>query len=271
MIDAGVREQILAAANIHHTDAVLEIGPGQGVLTRQLIQQAREIIAVEFDQHLVAGLRKTFGDLPNVHICHGDARHLDYQALAVEHLSSGSTPPRMKVVANLPYYAATTIVLAFFQFPAVIDSCTLMFQKEVAERITAPPGNKAYGSLSVLCQYYSDVAYCFTVPPTAFRPAPKVDSAVIRLNVHQRPQINVQDEPFFLHVVKHAFLTRRKMLKNTLSQSMAGACLLENIQKAFADLHLPDQIRAEDLSVQQFAELSNRLFSYQMAKKHPDS
>ena len=271
MIDEGVREQILATANIHHADTVLEVGPGQGVLTRQLIQQAQEVIAVEFDQHLIAGLRKTFGDLPNVHICHGDARHLDYEALAVEHLPPGATPPRMKVVANLPYYAATTIVLAFFQFPQVIDSCTLMFQKEVAERITAAPGNKAYGSLSVICQYYSDVAYCFTVPPTAFRPAPKVESAVIRLNVHQCPQIDVQDEPFFLHLVKHAFLTRRKMLKNTLARSMAGACLLTDIQQVFTELHLPDQARAEDLSVQQFAELSNRLFSYQMAKKHPVS
>ncbi|GAK52831.1 ribosomal RNA small subunit methyltransferase A [Candidatus Moduliflexus flocculans] len=263
LIDESILEQILTTANIQQTDSVLEIGPGQGVLTKHLIQNAGEVIAVEFDRNLVDALQRTVGHLPNVHIVYGDARHLDYQAVLTEHLPSQQ---RVKVVANLPYYAATTIVLAFFQFPHVITSCTLMFQKEVAERITASPGTKSYGSLSVICQYYSAARYCFTVPPSAFQPAPKVESAVIHLEVYHRPPVFVQDEPFFLQMVKNIFLTRRKMLKNALLKNMAGKCSLAHVQEAFTHLHLPETVRAEDLSVQELAELSNVLISYQTAK-----
>lgn len=259
MIDESIREQILATANIQDTDIVVEVGPGQGVLTRSLLRQARQVIAIEFDRNLIEALQQRLGYASNLRLVYGDAREIDYDAVVAESLSNQS---RVKVVANLPYYAATSIVLAFFQFPDVIDSCTLMFQKEVAERITASPRSKAYGSLSVICQYYSKAHYCFTVPPTAFRPQPKVDSAVIRLNIHHQPSIHVEDEPFFRQLVKNAFLTRRKMLKNSLVKYMGGKYPLSHIKQAFAYLHLSEDVRAEELSVQAFAELSNLLISY---------
>lgn len=254
LIDQEIRARILEIADIHASDAALEIGPGKGVLTRILARQAGQLIAIEVDPDLAEALRQAFHEMPSVHVLHEDARQLNYR----EVIAGIVQPPRrVKIVANLPYYAATPIVLALFQFPDVLHACTLMFQKEVAERIAASPGSKAYGSLSILCQYYSDVRYCFSVPPTAFRPKPKVDSAVVHLRLREQPPFDVHNAELFFQMVKCAFLTRRKTLKNALLRNMPGICSAAHLDEAFAQLNFSESIRAEHLSGQDFAALSN--------------
>ena len=252
--DQAIIARIIATADIQADDGVIEIGPGQGVLTRLLAHRAQACLALEYDPQLAAALQADFADQPHVRILHADARQIDYR----EVLTDFPTPARrLKVVANLPYYAAVPIMLTIFQHAALFSSCTLMFQKEVAERITAQSGSKAYGTLSVTAQYYSAPQYCFTVPAGAFCPPPQVASAVIQLQFWDAPRLTVTHREHFFQLVKDAFLTRRKMLKNALRQHHPDLFPAERLAQAFEALHFSAHVRGEELTPQDFAALSN--------------
>jgi 16S rRNA (adenine1518-N6/adenine1519-N6)-dimethyltransferase len=250
-------DRILATAEITAQDRVVEIGPGAGSLTFSLAGLAGVVVAVEYDAELAQQLQRKFAEHPHVRILHADARHIRYSAL----FSTESTPlqggPGLKIVANLPYYAAVPILLAIFRDAPAIQTCTLMFQKEVAERITAAPGTKAYGLLSVTAQYYSTATYCFSLPPQAFRPPPKVMSAVVQLHVTPQPKVHVADEELFFHLVRGAFQSRRKTLKNALAAYRPDLFPSQLLSQAFRELHVAGNIRGERLSLEEFAELSN--------------
>lgn len=254
--DPHVVERILATAHIEEQDSILEIGPGRGVLTDALASQARRLIAIEYDPALAKALQARFADRPHVHILHADARRVNYEEL----FPDGETQ-RVKIVANLPYYAATQIMLSLFDVVKLFYSCTLMFQKEVAERISASPGTKAYGTLSVLTQYYSEASYCFTVPPQAFHPPPNVESAVVHLQFSQTPRVHVLDRSYFFKLVKSTFISRRKTLKNALVKGNSALCTEEQFFAAMKELGFDERIRGERLSLEDFARLSNLLLS----------
>jgi len=195
-----------------------------------------------------------------VQILKADARRVLYEELFQ---GSNSRSQHVKVVANLPYYAAVPIMKTLFPYSHLFSECTLMFQKEVAERITASPGQKSYGSLSIAVQYYGVPKYRFLVPPQAFRPRPKVESAVITLHLFEHPRVEVLDQEYFFQLVKCAFLTRRKTLKNSLIKNGSGRFPLDLLRPAFEELRFHERIRGEELSVEDFANLSNVLLQMQ--------
>ncbi len=256
--DPHIVARILTTANIEKDDVVLEIGPGNGILTASLARQAQYLTTVEYDSELIHALRQQFAAQSHVRIVQGDARQIKYADLfaGVPLLNR-----RIKIVANLPYYAATPILLAIFQSAAIVDTCTFMFQQEVAERLTAAPTCKAYGTLSVLTQYYSEPRYCFSVPPGAFRPPPKVTSAVIHLRFFDHPRVQVRDPAYFFRLVRAAFQTRRKTLKNSLAKYSPGICSVSQLAYAYKQLGFDERIRAEELSIEDFASLSNFLWN----------
>ena len=262
LVDPHIVEKILSTTRIEKDDCIVEIGPGKGVLTSALASQARRLIAIEYDPSLAEALQTRFAKQRHVHILHADARSVNYAELLPAH---GCAAQRVKVVANLPYYAATPIMLSLFDSAGLFHSCTLMFQKEVAERISASPGTKAYGTLSVLTQYYSEARYCFSVPPQAFRPAPKIKSAVVHLRFSETPRVHVLDRTHFFGLVKAAFLSRRKTLKNALVKGSPPVCTQEQFLEALNELGFDERIRGEKLSLDDFARLSNRLFSAHQA------
>jgi 16S rRNA (adenine1518-N6/adenine1519-N6)-dimethyltransferase len=235
-------------------DRVVEIGSGSGGLTFALAQQAHELIAIEYDAELAARLQQALAGQPHVQILHADARHINYTELLV---CDTSPPARVKVVANLPYYAAVPILFTLFRHTQAFEDCTLMFQQEVADRITASPGNKSYGPLSVAAQYYSTPEYCFSIPPQAFRPPPQVMSAVITLHIAQTPRVHVHDPEAFFHLVRCAFRSRRKTLINSLSKHCHTHFPTSLVSAALQQLQWPDTIRSERLSLEDFAKLSN--------------
>lgn len=258
LIDPHIVDRILSTAQIDEYDCLVEIGPGKGVLTGALAAQARRLIAIEYDPGFAEALQARFAGQSHVHILHADARNVNYAELFPEHERSTQ---RVKVVANLPYYAATPIMISLFDSVDIFHSCTLMFQKEVAERISASPGTKAYGTLSVLAHYHSEPRYCFSVPPQAFRPPPKVESAVVHLQFSKTPRVQVLDQVYFFQLVKAAFISRRKTLKNSLLKGEANVCSPEQLSAAFEELGFDERIRGEKLSLDDFARLSNVLHS----------
>lgn len=261
LIQQEVVGRILSAATIAADDIVLEIGPGKGSVTRFLAKECHQLIALEYDSALVSMLHEKFTDEEHVFIVHGDARRIDYSALFEEYKISPSF--KVKIVANLPYYAATHILLQLCRNGALFSDGILMFQKEVAERITASPGNKAYGSLSIFAQYYTIPTYCFTVPSRAFFPPPKVESAVIKLHFRKFSEISVLNEKHFFQLVKDAFLSRRKTLFNALSKNNPALFPANILEEGFNHLQFSKQVRAEQLAINDFASLSNFFVSNQ--------
>jgi 16S rRNA (adenine1518-N6/adenine1519-N6)-dimethyltransferase len=241
--------KIVHAARVGRDDQVLEIGPGLGDLTRALTERAKRVLAVELDDRLVSRLRSEFGSVPNFELVHADALEYDYASLT----------GRWKVVANLPYYISTPLIQKLIAGRAKFVSLTLMLQREVAERISAPPGGRDYGYFSVLVRFYSVPRMEFPVPAEAFTPRPKVDSAVITLAIRDLPAFPVQDEAFFIRVVKAAFSQRRKTLRNSLKllglpdDAVASAASAAGID--------PGR-RAETLSVEEFCGLSDFLLVF---------
>jgi 16S rRNA (adenine1518-N6/adenine1519-N6)-dimethyltransferase len=256
LTDQRTIHRIVRTAHVTAEDTVFEIGPGNGCLTHVLARQARMLVAVEYDAELVQHLQQTFRDVPQVQILHADARCVHYRDLARAYQTPASG---IKVVANLPYYAAVPILFTLFEDVALFSECTLMFQKEVADRITASPGTKAYSPLSIAAQYYTTPEYCFAIPPQAFRPPPKVVSAVIKLRCLPRPRVQVHDPIHFFQLVHQAFGSRRKTLKNALTIHGAGQFPASLVETALTRLHLPADIRGERLSLEDFANLSNLL------------
>ena len=250
LIDPHVLEKIVEAAGVTKDDFVLEIGPGIGTMTQYLCENAREVTAVEIDTNLIPILEDTLSAYDNVTVINQDILKLDIAKLAMER--NGGKP--IKVVANLPYYITTPIIMGLFESHVPIDSITVMVQKEVAERMVAKPGGKDYGALSVSIQYYTEPEIAFIVPPESFIPAPNVDSAVIVCKRRTVPPVEVCDEKLFFKVVKAAFSVRRKMLSNALKNmgisSVQAAAWLERAG-------IDPKRRGETLSLADFASLTN--------------
>lgn len=256
LIDGHVIHKILAAAEVTGEDFVLEIGPGIGTMTQYLAEAAREVVAVEIDKMLIPILQDTLQGYDNVTIMNEDILKVDIRALAEE--KNGGKP--IKVVANLPYYITTPIIMGLFENHVPLYNMTVMVQKEVAGRMQAAPGTKEYGALSLAVQYYADTYIAANVPPNCFIPRPKVGSAVIRLNAWQQPPVSVEDERFMFSLIRASFNQRRKTLQNSLVNG-GIAVTKEQIAQALEEMNLPVSVRGESLTLEQFARLSNLLKS----------
>lgn len=253
LIDTHVLEKIIEAAGITKDDFVLEIGPGIGTMTQYLCENAREVVAVEIDQNLIPILGETLAPYDNVTVINEDILKVDIVRLAKE--KNGGRP--IKVVANLPYYITTPIIMGLFESHVPIDSITIMVQKEVADRMQVGPGTKDYGALSLAVQYYAKPEIIANVPPNCFMPRPNVGSAVIRLTRHETVPVAVEDEKLMFKLIRASFNQRRKTLANGLNNSPEIRLSKEIIQESIAGLGVPLTIRGEALTLEQFAELSN--------------
>lgn len=253
LINTGVLEDIIDAAEVTDEDMVLEIGPGIGTMTQYLCENARQVIAVEIDTNLIPILKDTLSAYDNVRIINDDILKVDINELAREY--NNGRP--IKVVANLPYYITTPIIMGLFESHVPIESITVMVQKEVADRMQAEPGTKDYGALSLAVQYYSKPQIVVNVPPSCFMPQPKVGSTVISLRRHQQPVVQVEDEKLMFKVIRASFNQRRKTLANGLNNYGGINLTKEQIQQSIEELGVPVNIRGEALSLEQFACLSN--------------
>ena len=255
LIDPRVLEKIIQAADVTKDDFVLEIGPGIGTMTQYLCEAARQVLAVEIDHNLIPILKETLSGYDNVSVLQGDILKQDIPAIAREY--NEGRP--IKVVANLPYYITTPILMGLFESHVPIDSITIMVQKEVAERMQEKPGSKEYGALSLAVQYYAKPEIVANVPPNCFMPRPNVGSAVIRLTRHEKPPVEVEDEKLMFRIIRASFNQRRKTLANGLNNSPEIHLPKEVIQESIVSLGVPENIRGEALSLEQFAELSNEI------------
>lgn len=253
LINTSILEEIIDAAEITREDFVLEIGPGIGTMTQYLCEAAREVVAVEIDTNLIPILGDTLSAYDNVEVMNADILKVDIAKLADER--NGGKP--IKVVANLPYYITTPIIMGLFESHVPIDSITIMVQKEVADRMREGPGSKEYGALSLAVQYYAKPEIVVNVPPSCFMPQPKVGSAVIRLTRHENPPVDVDNEKLMFQVIRASFNQRRKTLANGLNNFGSFSLGKEEIQKSIEELGVPVNIRGEALSLEQFAKLSN--------------
>ena len=253
LINTSILEEIIDAAEITREDFVLEIGPGIGTMTQYLCEAAREVVAVEIDTNLIPILGDTLSAYDNVEVMNADILKVDIAKLADER--NGCKP--IKVVANLPYYITTPIIMGLFESHVPIDSITIMVQKEVADRMQEGPGSKEYGALSLAVQYYAKPEIVVNVPPSCFMPQPKVGSAVIRLTRHENPPVDVDNEKLMFQVIRASFNQRRKTLANGLNNFGSFSLGKEEIQKSIEELGVPVNIRGEALSLEQFAKLSN--------------
>lgn len=258
LIDTHVLDKIIAAADITEEDFVLEIGPGIGTMTQYLCENAREVTAVEIDKKLIPILEDTLGSYDNVTVINEDILKVDIGKLAEE--KNGGKP--IKVVANLPYYITTPIIMGLFESHVPIDSITVMVQKEVADRMQVGPGTKDYGALSLAVQYYAKPEIVANVPPNCFMPRPKVGSAVIRLTRHEKTLVEVEDEKLMFRIIRASFNQRRKTLVNGLNNAPDIPVSKENIAKAIQELGVSESIRGEALTLEQFAKLSNLMGKY---------
>ena len=255
LIDTHVLDKIINAAEITKEDFVLEIGPGIGTMTQYLCENAREVVAVEIDKNLIPILEDTLKEYNNVTVINEDVLKVDINKLAEE--KNNKKP--IKVVANLPYYITTPIIMGLFESHVPIDSITIMVQKEVAERMQVGPGTKEYGALSLAVQYYAKPEIIANVPPNCFMPRPKVGSAVIRLTRHKETPVQVEDEKLMFRIIRASFNQRRKTLVNGLKNSGELSFSKEIIEESIEELGVPLTIRGEALSLEQFAMLSNIL------------
>lgn len=255
LIDTHVLEKIIRASEITKDDFVLEIGPGIGTMTQYLADSARAVTAVEIDDALIPILQDTLKDWDNVNIIHGDILKTDIQKIADEK-NQGKA---IKVVANLPYYITTPIIMGLFESHVPVESITVMVQKEVADRMQVGPGTKDYGALSLAVQYYADPYIVANVPPNCFMPRPKVGSAVIRLTRHKEPPVDVKDERLMFRLIRASFNQRRKTLANGLNNSPELSFSKEVIQRAIEACGFQAGIRGETLTLADFARLANVL------------
>ena len=255
LIDTHVLEKIISAAGITKDDCVLEIGPGIGAMTQYLAENAGHVVAVEIDRNLIPILKETLADYDNVTVINEDILRVDIKALAEEY--NGGKP--IKVVANLPYYITTPIIMGLFESGVPIDNITVMVQKEVADRMKEGPGSKDYGALSLAVQYYAEPEIVANVPPNCFIPRPNVGSAVIRLTRHKEMPVEVKDPALMFKIIRASFNQRRKTLQNGLGNAPELPYTKEQIAAAIAEMGLTPTIRGEALSLAQFAQLSDIL------------
>ena len=255
LIDSNILENIVSAANITKEDFVLEIGPGIGTMTQYLCENAREVVAVEIDKSLIPILQDTLSEYNNVEVINEDVLKVDIKKLAEER--NDGNP--IKVVANLPYYITTPIIMGLFESGVPIDSITIMVQKEVADRMQTGPGSKDYGALSLAVQYYAKPEIVANVPPNCFMPRPKVGSAVIRLTRHEVMPVETKDEKLMFSIIRASFNQRRKTLANGLKNSELLHFSKEEIEAAITACGWPLTIRGEALNLQEFARLTDEL------------
>ena len=261
LIDTHVLDKIIRAAEITKDDFVLEIGPGIGTMTQYLAQAAREVVAVEIDKALIPILQDTLSGFPNAEVIQDDILKVDIAELAAER--NGGRP--IKVVANLPYYITTPIIMSLFEHDVPLALVTVMVQKEVAERMQAGPGSKDYGALSLAVQYYADPYIVANVPPNCFMPRPNVGSAVIRLTRHKVPPVQVEDEKLMFQMIRASFNQRSKTLVNGLNHSPEMTLTKEQITEAVEGLGKGAGVRGEALTLEEFAKLSNTIYQMKLS------
>lgn len=255
LIDTHVLDKIVKAAQITKEDYVLEIGPGIGTLTQYLCEAAKHVFAVEIDDHLIPILQDTLSAYENVTVIHEDILKVDINSL-VETKCEGKP---IKVVANLPYYITTPILMGLFEAHVPMDSITVMVQKEVAQRMQAEPGGKDYGALSLAVQFYAEPYIAANVPPNCFMPRPNVGSAVIRLTLHAQPPVAVRDEKLMFDLIRASFNQRRKTLVNGLSNAGCFGLDKEGLAGTLVRIGLPENVRGETLTLEQFAALADAI------------
>lgn len=256
LIDANILEKIISAADVTNEDCVLEIGPGIGTMTQYLCENAREVIAVEIDKKLIPILREdTLSSYDNVTIINEDILKMDLNAI-VQERNDGKP---IKVVANLPYYITTPIIMGLFEKHVPLESITIMVQKEVAQRMQVGTGTKDYGALSLAVQYYAKPETIMTVPASCFMPRPNVDSTVMKLTRYDKPSVSVKNEEKMFDIIHAAFNQRRKTLVNSLNNAAGLNIKKEETLTALETMGLPATIRGEALSLLQFAQLTNLL------------
>ncbi len=255
LIDKNILEKIVEAASIQKDDLVIEIGPGIGTMTQYLCEKAREVIAIEIDKTLIPILEETLSTYNNITIINQDVLKVNIKQLVLE--KNNGKP--IKVVANLPYYITTPIIMGLFEDHIPLKSITVMVQKEVADRMQVGPGTKDYGALSLAVQYYAKPQIVAFVQPSCFIPQPKVGSAVICLQTYVEPPVDVKDEKLMFALIRASFNQRRKTLQNSIHNTNELHLSKEKIVEALQKMHLSEKIRGEALTLSQFAELSNML------------
>ena len=255
LIDGHVLDKIIAGAGVTKDDMVLEIGPGIGTMTQYLAEAAGKVVAVEIDRNLLPILQETLADYDNVKVIHADVLSLDLEKLVQE--ENGGRP--IKVVANLPYYITTPIIMALFEQHVPLANVTVMVQKEVADRMKSGPGSKDYGALSLAVQYYAEPYIVANVPCNCFMPRPNVDSAVIRLTRYEEPPVQVKDEKMLFKIIRASFNQRRKTLQNGLNNSSELNFTKDQIVAAIAEAGFSPSVRGEALTLEQFAKLTDIL------------
>ena len=257
LIDGHVLDKIIAGAGVTKDDMVLEIGPGIGTMTKYLAEAAGKVVAVEIDRNLLPILQETLADYDNVKVIHADVLSLDLEKLVQE--ENGGRP--IKVVANLPYYITTPIIMALFEQHVPLANVTVMVQKEVAARMKSGPGSKDYGALSLAVQYYAEPYIVANVPCNCFMPRPNVDSAVIRLTRYEEPPVQVKDEKMLFKIIRASFNQRRKTLQNGLNNSSELNFTKDQIAAAIAAAGFSPSVRGEALTLEQFARLTDILLN----------
>lgn len=257
LIDGHVLDKIIAGAGVTKDDMVLEIGPGIGTMTQYLAEAAGKVVAVEIDRNLLPILQETLSDYDNVKVIHADVLSLDLEKLVQE--ENGGRP--IKVVANLPYYITTPIIMALFEQHVPLANVTVMVQKEVAARMKSGPGSKDYGALSLAVQYYAEPYIVANVPCNCFMPRPNVDSAVIRLTRYEEPSVQVKDEKMLFKIIRASFNQRRKTLQNGLNNSSELNFTKDQIAAAIAAAGFSPSVRGEALTLEQFARLTDILLN----------
>ncbi len=256
IIDTNILRNIVDAGDVDKETTVIEIGPGIGALTEQIAKQAKEVFAFEIDERLLPVLEDTLAPYDNITIFHQDILQVDFEQFAKDYLAESSC---LVVIANLPYYITTPIIMALLESDLPVETMVLMMQKEVANRLEAKPSTKAYGSLSIALQYYTEVEVAFTVPKTVFMPQPNVESAVIRLDIRAEPAVEVEDQALFMKLVRASFQQRRKTIWNNLRQALKDKEKEERLREAFSQSGIDSSRRGESLSIQEFGQLADAL------------
>ncbi len=262
LIDSNVLNEIIEAADLSEEDYVLEIGPGIGCVTQELLPYAKKVIAIEIDKLLIPILKDNFKELDNLELINEDILKVDLEALIKEEMKDEMPGKKIKVVANLPYYITTPIIMMLLEKRLPIETITVMVQKEVALRLAAEPGTKQYGAITVALHYYASSYLVTDVPRECFMPSPNVDSAVIQLKIHDEPPVEVKDETLLFRLVKASFSQRRKTLLNTLFSQGDLNIPKDELKTLLDDSGIGASIRGETLSLEGFAKLTNVIWDY---------
>jgi 16S rRNA (adenine1518-N6/adenine1519-N6)-dimethyltransferase len=256
LVDTNVLSNIVDCAGLEMSSAAIEIGPGIGALTEQIAKRCEKVVAIEIDQRLLPILRETMAPYPHVEVIHKDVLEADIHSIISENFRDEQD---LMVIANLPYYVTTAILMKLLEEKLPIRGIVVMIQKEVAERISARPGTKQYGSLSIAAQYYAEATVEMIVPRTVFIPQPNVDSAVLKLTLRSDPAVSVKDEEFFFKLIKASFAQRRKTLMNNLTHNLFSKAEKEKLEIVLQECQIDPIRRGETLSIKEFADLANAL------------